>query len=362
MSDTDKLEELDNENIQEEKTDESVENGGGNENREIDNHEEIDVHQETGDKLDEIDENKIEESEVNLSGKDENKDEEVDENKDGKIDENKDEKIDENKDGGEVGENKDGEVDENKDGEVDENEGEEEVEDEEGIDPNAIIENLEDRIESERYENELQEEHGDESEEKEEFPPQLKDEDEKEEEDYPNEAALIEEESDEKFREYIQHSLQEYNSILADNYDLQRKYATYLSNNPTDAVIGGTDDSDKTEDELKTDFYQQLSTIENLREEGAAINNSVNEILQNLKNQVINKKQELENVLETFNQYKRQVALQSRNSKNGLGLEKNDVEQLIAREAEKDKEINERRLRNITLQNKLNKMGDKESV
>ncbi|KAA6374131.1 MAG: putative xylulose kinase [Streblomastix strix] len=156
-----------------------------------------------------------------------------------------------------------------------------------------------------------------------------------------------------QLKQYYDQALMEHTKLMADNYDLQRKYLNYLLSNPTEIR-----EEERPEEETKALFYDALKHIEGLREETVALNESANTVLSDVREKVIEKQEALKSAKSHFEEYKLNISGNSRYKQTERPIEDGLITALMEREAKKDEEIQMRRLKNVTLQTALAKYDE----
>ncbi|KAK2963860.1 putative xylulose kinase [Blattamonas nauphoetae] len=174
--------------------------------------------------------------------------------------------------------------------------------------------------------------------------------------DYPNMAALADDEDNiQVLKDYIEKALVEHSELIADNFELQKQYAHYIQNNPMPEMH----EEEKPEEELKAQFYDHLKQIEILREEAVNVNESANTVLEEVREKVVEKQNQLQDALDGFVAYKESIAGSSRNSSTGKPLTREELDSMMEQERLKDEEVHMQRLKNASLQAELAKYEEK---
>jgi len=153
----------------------------------------------------------------------------------------------------------------------------------------------------------------------------------------------------------------EYQAMLEEREELQQR--RYFLENKLAEYFRKKRGEEKVEVDLKRGqtadqeqrYVKYMAQLEDLRNEEMMEHERYQREIEDLKAACHKAEQEVDEELETFRLYKREVALGAVNSRTGKSLTLKDIEFLEAREAQKTTEVVAVRLENIKLKNRLKK-------
>jgi len=171
----------------------------------------------------------------------------------------------------------------------------------------------------------------------------------------------MESDEDEEYKVTREDLIGEYQSMLEEREELQQK--RYFLENKLAEYFRKKRGEEKVDVDLKRGqtadqeqrYVKYMAQLEDLRNEEMMEHERYQREIEDLKTACHKAEKEVEEELESFRLYKREVALGAVNSRTGKSLTLKDIEFLEARETQKTAEVVAVRLENIKLKNRLKK-------
>jgi len=171
----------------------------------------------------------------------------------------------------------------------------------------------------------------------------------------------LESDEEEEYRITREDLIGEYQSMLEEREELQQR--RYFLENKLAEYFRKKRGEEKVDVDLKRGqtadqeqrYVKYMAQLEDLRNEEMMEHERYQREIEDLKSACQKAEREVEEELESFRLYKREVALGAVNSRTGKSLTLKDIEFLEARETQKTSEVVAVRLENIKLKNRLKK-------
>jgi len=151
-----------------------------------------------------------------------------------------------------------------------------------------------------------------------------------------------------------QSMLEEREELQQRRYFLENKLAEYFRKKRGEEKVDVDMKRGQTTDQEQR-YVKYMAQLEDLRNEEMMEHDRYQREIEDLKNACHKAEREVDEEIEAFRLYKREVALGAVNSRTGKSLTLKDIEFLEAREAQKTAEVVAVRLENIKLKNRLKK-------
>ncbi|XP_013385373.1 coiled-coil domain-containing protein 96 [Lingula anatina] len=180
--------------------------------------------------------------------------------------------------------------------------------------------------------------------------------------DIPRDTAMddiIEEEpagpliSREELIERYHAAIAEREQLQQQNYQFQHKLAEVFRKKKTDD--SGKQETDKNVTDQEQRYLKYMANLDELRRQDSQLREEYRNQIEELKFQCQEHQSSVDEERERYMEFKKQVALNSINSRSGKPIPPRDIEHFLLQENKKESEVVNVRLENIKLKNKLRK-------
>ncbi|XP_002733290.1 cilia- and flagella-associated protein 184-like [Saccoglossus kowalevskii] len=176
---------------------------------------------------------------------------------------------------------------------------------------------------------------------------------------YEAEEEEEEEEEDEEPMYSREELIEEYQSLMSEreqmanqNFQLQHKLAEYFHKKKSDDQ---RQDMDKNVTDQEQRYLKYMANLEELRDKDSHQRMDYQQQIDELKDKRQQKQELVTEENKDFQEFKKQVAVASVNSRSGKPIPQKDIEQFLGLEMKKELEVVQVRLENIKLKNRLKK-------